>query len=87
MRTRRCLGPAAPLHRPLISPSYMAPDQAGCDTLGNPDFIPTDCVVTALPQPAFIKSMLKKDRAPVELRYLQCTMKPSNELLYSRALP
>jgi hypothetical protein len=49
----------------------MAPDRPGYDTLGDPDS--SQPLSGALTLVSVIKSMLKKDRALVELRDLQCT--------------
>lgn len=51
----------------------MAPDGPGYDTLGNPDSSQPIARWQRSPEAALIKSMLKKDRALVELRDLQCT--------------
>jgi hypothetical protein len=50
----------------------MAPDRPGYDTLGDPDSS-QPIARQRSPEVALIKSMLKKDRALVELRDLQCT--------------
>ena len=50
----------------------MAPDRPGYDTLGDPDSS-QPIARQRSPEVALTKSMLKKDRALVELRDLQCT--------------
>ena len=68
MRTRRCLGPA----RRRSSGLLYGTGPARLRHAGRPRFVPADCPA-ALTLGSVIKSMLKKDRALVELRDLQCT--------------
>jgi hypothetical protein len=70
MRTRRCLGPARRRSNNLL----YGTGPARLRHAGRPRFVPADCPgALTLVIVSVIKSMLKKDRALVELRDLQCT--------------
>jgi hypothetical protein len=68
MRTRRCLGPARRRSNNLL----YGTGPARLRHAGRARFVPAGCP-GALTVVSVIKSMLKKDRALVELRDLQCT--------------